>query len=247
MLEQELRKIGLSDKEAKVYLAALELGKAPVQDIAQKAGINRTTTYVMIESLIEKGLMAFFDDKHKKYYNAESPDNIEKIFKKREQELKKEQEDVSKLVPQLKAIFNKGDIKPKIRYYEGNSGIEEIFEQMINDPTKSLRCFVNIDDIINTFKDKKDYYITKLIKNRFKLRVLYAYKKGEINKQDLPEFFKEAKNFKIKEYSIEANFIITDKMVYILLLNNSISGVVIENKDFASSINAFFESCWTIS
>jgi len=55
MLIQELQKLGLSDKESKVYLASLELGPAPIAAIAKQASVNRPTTYVIIESLIKKG------------------------------------------------------------------------------------------------------------------------------------------------------------------------------------------------
>jgi len=40
MLNQ-LKHIGLSENEAKVYLAMLELGPSPVLEIATKAGINK--------------------------------------------------------------------------------------------------------------------------------------------------------------------------------------------------------------
>lgn len=41
MLERVLEKFGLSEKEAKIYLATLELGQATVQQIAKKAGLVR--------------------------------------------------------------------------------------------------------------------------------------------------------------------------------------------------------------
>ena len=59
-LKKELEHLGLSDKEARVYLAALEMGPSPVQDISHKAHVNRATTYVMIESLAARGLMSTF-------------------------------------------------------------------------------------------------------------------------------------------------------------------------------------------
>ncbi|OHE33815.1 MAG: hypothetical protein A3J94_16070 [Syntrophus sp. RIFOXYC2_FULL_54_9] len=59
-LKKQLEHLGLSDKESKVYLAALELGPTPVQDISHKAHVNRATTYVMIESLSARGLMSTF-------------------------------------------------------------------------------------------------------------------------------------------------------------------------------------------
>jgi len=54
----QLKHIGLSNNEAKVYLAMLELGPSPVLDIAAKAAINRPTTYVQIELLKKKGLVS---------------------------------------------------------------------------------------------------------------------------------------------------------------------------------------------
>ena len=70
----ELTHLGLGEKEALVYLAALELGPAPVQDISHKAKVNRATTYVMIESLSTRGLISTFVKGKKRYYSAESPD-----------------------------------------------------------------------------------------------------------------------------------------------------------------------------
>lgn len=40
-LVNHLKNAGLADKEAKVYLAMLELGPSPVLPIAAKAGVNR--------------------------------------------------------------------------------------------------------------------------------------------------------------------------------------------------------------
>ena len=58
MLKEQLEKIGLAEKEAKVFLASLELGSSAAQKIAKKAEINRATTYVIIEKLMKKGLMS---------------------------------------------------------------------------------------------------------------------------------------------------------------------------------------------
>ena len=57
MLEK-LQKFGLSEKEAKIYLALLELGTATVSDIAEKAEINRSNTYVLLNSIAERDLVS---------------------------------------------------------------------------------------------------------------------------------------------------------------------------------------------
>ncbi len=61
MYEKELQNLGLTEKEARTYLASLELGPETAQNIAKKTGINRATTYVQIESLKKRGLMSEFE------------------------------------------------------------------------------------------------------------------------------------------------------------------------------------------
>ena len=67
-LAQELLAIGLSDKEADVYLAALQLGYSSVQEISQKANINRTTAYTHIKNLISRGLLNATEKNGKIFY-----------------------------------------------------------------------------------------------------------------------------------------------------------------------------------
>lgn len=54
---EKLKNLGLNEKEARVYLAALELGEASVQEIAQKSGVKRVTAHVAIEKLKTEGLL----------------------------------------------------------------------------------------------------------------------------------------------------------------------------------------------
>ena len=46
-LAKKLEAVGLTEKQAKVYVAALFLGPAAVQRIAEQAEVNRATTYVI--------------------------------------------------------------------------------------------------------------------------------------------------------------------------------------------------------
>jgi len=49
-----LEQYGFSEKEAKVYMAGLELGSAPASSIARCSGENRATVYSVIRELIKK-------------------------------------------------------------------------------------------------------------------------------------------------------------------------------------------------
>jgi sugar-specific transcriptional regulator TrmB len=49
-----LQNYGFSDKEAKVYLMALELGSSPASTIARQTGIKRVTVYSILKDLKNK-------------------------------------------------------------------------------------------------------------------------------------------------------------------------------------------------
>ena len=63
-----LENLGLSNVEAKVYLALLEVGSVVANKIAEQSGIHRRTVYDALETLIEKGLVSFVIEANKKYY-----------------------------------------------------------------------------------------------------------------------------------------------------------------------------------
>ena len=72
-IPMELRKLGLKEKEVRIYLAGLELGPNTVQNIAQKAGVTRPTCYEIIQSLEERGLFSQEQRGKKRYFAAQSP------------------------------------------------------------------------------------------------------------------------------------------------------------------------------
>lgn len=73
-----LKEYGLHDKEAEVYLAALELGKATGFQIYKKTGLKKPTVYYVLEELHRKHLVGLTSQGKKKYFVAEDPSKIKK-------------------------------------------------------------------------------------------------------------------------------------------------------------------------
>jgi sugar-specific transcriptional regulator TrmB len=67
-IELELKKLGLKEKEVKVYLAGLEFGPNSIKNIAEKAKIPRPTVYEIVKKLKEKELFVE-TKKGKKFIN----------------------------------------------------------------------------------------------------------------------------------------------------------------------------------
>src|SRR3989344_4562656 len=124
LYEKELQALGLSEKEAKVYLAALVLGPDTVQNIAKKAGINRPTAYLQIESLKEKGILSEVEKDKKVLYMAESPDRLSSLLNTYEKELAFKKAELERVMPSLLESFNKAGERPKVRFFEGKQAAD---------------------------------------------------------------------------------------------------------------------------
>lgn len=137
-LEIELKNLGFSDKEAKVYLALLELGESPVQQISEKAKVNRATTYVVLEALQKRGLVTTVEKDKKVIFAAESPRALTRLLKAQEDELKTKHEEFKKMLPELEAVFNLASEKPTVRFFEGREGVRAVREDILQSRTKQL-------------------------------------------------------------------------------------------------------------
>lgn len=101
---KRLQQLGFSEKQVKVYLASLGIGPAPVQKIAEKAGVKRATTYVMIASLLEHGLMVCLENGKKVCYAARSPKQLVDLIATEKVRITEKEKLVGDLLPDLLAL-----------------------------------------------------------------------------------------------------------------------------------------------
>ena len=115
-LVRQVEELGLSNKEARVYIANLMLGAAGVQQIADTSGIKRVTTYVILESLVNLGLVSQTTHAKKTLFNAEAPDNLQRLLEKREQSLRDQKQHLRDLLPHLKKLKTLTKTAPTVKF-----------------------------------------------------------------------------------------------------------------------------------
>jgi len=136
---QNLIDFGLGEKEVKIYLALLELEIGTIGEASEIAGVNRSSAYVTIETLKEKGLVSVSYDKKIQQYVATPPEALlqsaERLSKKQE-DLKNK---IAEIVPQLKALNKNTKQKPRIMVFEGKQGLFNISKEIISGDDKTVR------------------------------------------------------------------------------------------------------------
>lgn len=238
MLQQELEKIGLSEKEARVYLAALELGQAPVQDISKKSGVNRATTYVILESLMKLGVMTTTEQGKKRLFVAESPQSLSHIIDEQRVDLERKSEQLEEMMSKLESVYNLHPNKPIVRFYEGKEGLKTILEERLIDKPTTVRVFFPGEDVADIFTEREEKeYREKRVKQKTKY-------KGIVSLSDLEKDYKysgDLTKVSSNEFPFETDIAVYKDKVSFSNLRGMVGGVVIENKAVAETMKSIFE------
>lgn len=236
-IDSILEQLGLTQREAAVYLAALELGQASVQRIAQKASIKRPTTYVTLATLQEKGFVISVPRGATTLYQAVDPEDIFAKFEEKVGALKT-------ALPELKSLFNAAPGKPKVRFYEGKKNILKLYEDEILSKGEILSAF-SLKDWVRIYSRQELSNLSYLMKSRgVKIRDLFPESpeareyREEKKRLDLGE-----SKFLPKDLTIDVDVYVYGNTVALISLQNLIA-VVIEDPAIAQAQRQFLEFLW---
>src|SRR3989344_345400 len=104
---RELKKIGLTDGEIKVYEALLELGETTKTKLAKKSEVSPSKIYDITNRLIRKGIISSVRKRGIMHFKAADPKRLNDFLNQKEQEINEEKDIVKNLLPILTAKFQK--------------------------------------------------------------------------------------------------------------------------------------------
>jgi len=244
MTYRNLIKLGLNEKEAKVYLASLELGETNIERISKKSGVSRTTVYDIIGSLKEKGLISYIKKKNRSFFYAEDPRLMEEAFEEKKRNL-------HKILPDLLSIANFIDKKPRIRFFEGVGGVEGIYKEMLTYPEQEIlawMCDSPMLELSGEFWDFfANYYIPQRKKKKINLRSINSDERGiEEYQARGPQELRQTKLVDHKEFPIKASInLFGGRHISIVSFREKI-GLIMESEQIYITLKSIFEMNWKV-
>lgn len=239
MLIDTLRNIGLSEKEAKVYLACLELGSSVVSEIAKRAKINRVTTYDILDKLIGKGYINFISKDGIKYFDPTKPDLI---F----ENTKRKVDNFQKALPDFRRLH--GDTAhPRVHYFEGLSGIKAIYEDTLTSKSEILN-YGNSKEIRDHWPEYDNEYVERRAKNKIFLRGIAPL--DEVGLQVVSEnkkYYRDIRLINPKKYNFTNEINIYDDKVSIISFREDLIGMIIESHEIADTQRTIFKMAWEMA
>src|SRR3989338_2795499 len=244
LLIRDLIHLGLSEKEARVYIAAMQLGPSAIQEIAEQAGVNRATTYVLIEDLGTRGLISSTTQENKRLFIAEAPDRLLLLLQFQRQALEARERQLSELLPKLSALFHGSWEKPEIRYLDGPAGLTALrtdFEQLEGEILQVIGydAFAGAVDfhlteehretLARQFAPTRVIFVTARPKEEFELW-------GELQSKMIPpESF---------PFPVEGEITIRADHVYLFSYSKGPLAVDVRSQVIADTFRALFEIAW---
>ncbi len=242
-IEQRLTSFGLSEKEAKVYLALLQLGTSVVSDVSRTSKINRSTSYVLLETLAKRGLVSISTTKKLRLYTAAAPERIVQLLEERVKASTELLGHAHSVLPELKSIYKGVGPKPKVSYFEGTEGIRSVYEDTLTSP-ETILAYASIENMHAALPGYFPDYYQRRSKRGIHIQSVHP---------DTPEARERVKYDRKEdrtsalvpsnEYAFSPEINIYDNKIAFMSLKEKF-GLIIESQELATAMKKVFTLSW---
>src|SRR3989344_8150406 len=119
-MKLNLKTLGFSQREEKVYKALLKVGTSTVGPIIKESKIPSSKIYEVLEKLIDKGFVSFMIKNGRKEFKASPPEQLVAMIEEQKEAIK------TNLIPYLKSLQKEEEFQATV--YEGFRGIKAMYE-----------------------------------------------------------------------------------------------------------------------
>jgi sugar-specific transcriptional regulator TrmB len=242
-IKELLKNSGFLDKEIAIYLTILELGRGTVAEISRKAGINRSTGYVILDSLTGKGLVSMSGKEPKQEYVALSPANLVKYLHDQAENQKKLAESAREILPELTSMYNTGD-RPRVFFYEGLAGLEHVYEDSLTSDGDiySTSTYEEMHGALPKYFST--YYERRAKKNIFVHTFVADTPLARERKANDKKEFRDTSLIPQDEFPVPTDIEIYNNKVMIASWKEKL-GIIIESEEIATTLRSVFKLALT--
>jgi len=223
--------LDLEEKEAKLYLALLELGEATATVLSKKTGVYRTLIYQLTDKMIDRGIVAFVIKNNVRWFRAADPESLLKT-------LQEKAEQFHAILPNLKARQKVARLETKVDVYRGKEGISTILRMILRNG-KPYYLIGGADEACTIFELQNKAFVRQA--ERLKLN-------GYILGRKKDRFFvgKNEEYRFVPDYMISSTTMVTwgDKTA-VFVWSEPYYAIVIESEEVAKSNLATFGWFWS--
>lgn len=245
MEKEILREIGLTDGEIRVYTALIGLGKSSTGSIMEKSGISSSKVYLILEKLIEKGLVSFVVEENVKKFQVTNPNTIVEYIRKKKDNLQELEEKSKDLIVTINSLLGKYE-EETVQIYKGFKGAETAFTRLIEETNEEgENLFFSHDkeeledNVIMLFKRIKEKRLAKRIKT---LGIVHPILKESFETKVKEKYYK----LKFSKTAPPTPITIGKNSILLTLWGKEPLCIEIRSKRMAKKYSDYFYNLWKI-
>jgi sugar-specific transcriptional regulator TrmB len=235
METDRLIETGLTKNQAEVYL---ELIKNPGQtggEIAKNLSIDRSFSYGILNSLLEKGLVNYIIKKDKRLFSPSDPENLLK-------EIEEKRDKIISAIKEIKSIKRTTQEEKSVKVYEGKSGLKIYVRELIE--SKEFHTFGGGGklNILEELKYEYPHYLKEIQKKKMSGKLITSPE----NKKIMAKLYGKS-NVKIKDVKNlknQVNFTIFKNKLAIYSAEKKPFVILIKDKKISDTLKVHFENLW---
>jgi sugar-specific transcriptional regulator TrmB len=235
-LQKVLQDYGLTEKEAAIYLACLQIGSGSVPSISKKAGQPKTTCYEVLEKLREKGFVSTYQKNKSRCYIANNPTKALAIAKEKIAELEKHS-------PQLCALFANTKNIPVVRVFQDKKQIGLVFREIL-DEAKELYGFASADDVLKELDKYHTKFLEERVRRKIPIKLILNDTPTARERQRIGPGSLRTVKLVPRLYEYHSLVYIWNDKVALISLSQNLTAVVIQCKELANIQLTMFKHLW---
>lgn len=233
---KKLQQLGLSEKEAVIYMTGLGSGPITLLEISKQSKIKRSTVYDIMPELLSQGYFSKSIIGKKIHYVANHP-NVLKVAQRDRDSM------LSSLFPELEALFVSEKRHTSIFFYDN---IEDIRSAHIKNIKIQKGELLAIEDykLINILTSSWiEKYITERKKNNIFARSIATNTPDGWTGKDIED--KRKTKILPKNSDFEISLTIYDNSVLITSLKGEFVCVEVQGKIITTAMRSMFQIMWS--
>ncbi|MFH0890747.1 MAG: helix-turn-helix domain-containing protein [Candidatus Liptonbacteria bacterium] len=236
-LNKALRQSGLSTNEAAVYLALIHLGPSSVVSVAERAGLKRPNTYLVLDDLMRRGLVVRVPQERKKLFLAITPQKIE-------DDLRERVNDLARALPELLALYTSQTGRPSVKLFESTRGIIQAYYDIVQSPAQEIITFFSIDALPKEFQIAYKIFLDTFQKgNKRGREIVYTTNLNHPYLHGVKKIPRYQARITTATNKFFTDTIICGNKVALFSFRKKFA-LIIESEDISRSLTSLFELAW---
>ena len=243
-----LIKLGLTPDQSKIYEILVSSPVLPARLIAQKSGVGRELTYIVLKQLEDLDLLEKSTQGKIILFRAKNPRNIKKILEQKKELALVAEKAYQDVIGPMIGDYNIANSKPYIRFYEGLEGLQKTYDHILKNAKNVY--------VLRSLYDYENQTIRKMVTNQLKKQAEQKIKSYVLSPH-LPHMSKEKlvhdleRNITRKvipkdRFTLPSQVIIYNNTVSITSMKKEVVTTIIENEDIAKTFSILFSYIWDI-